>query len=111
VADGSGAAGEKGKAVAPEDMPKPDRSRERLVVNPALADLLRVLLKAKAEGEGVAQKLIATAADLDEIAAGRRDSHALKGWRKEVFGADALKLCEGQIGLAAHGSDVVIVPL
>ena len=39
-------------------------------MNPALADLLRVLLKAKSEEAGVAQKLIATSADLDEIAAG-----------------------------------------
>ena len=111
IAEGILAAVEAGKNTDPEDMPKPDKSREKLVVNPALADLLRVLLKAKAEAEGVAQKLIATASDLDEIAAGRRDSHALKGWRKEVFGTDALKLCEGQIALAANGGSVTIVPL
>ncbi|MEL7345561.1 MAG: ribonuclease D, partial [Pseudomonadota bacterium] len=94
-----------------EDLPKPDRSREKLQVNPALADLLRVLLKAKADEVGVAQKLIATASDLDEIAAGLRDGAVFKGWRKVAFGDDALRLCEGEIALAAKGSKVKIVAL
>ncbi|WP_195819121.1 ribonuclease D [Roseobacter sp. MH60115] len=105
------------KAVAdgvncpPDKMPQPDRSRDKLQVNPALADLLRVLLKAKTESAGVAAKLIAPASDLDAIAAGLRDVAALQGWRKEVFGADALRLCEGRIALSADGSDVRIVAL
>ena len=111
IADGILAAVTAGLDCPPEDMPRPDTSRENLQVNPALADLLRVLLKAKAEAEGVAQKLIATSAELDQIAAGLRDVPALRGWRKEVFGADALKLCDGEIALAAKGSAVTIVPL
>lgn len=98
-------------ACPPEDMPKPDRSRDKLQVNPALADLLRVLLKAKTESAGVAAKLIAPASDLDAIAAGLRDVAALRGWRKEVFGADALRLCDGKIALSADGSEVRIVAL
>lgn len=100
-----------GLAVPPEDCPQPDRSREKLQVNPALADLLRVLLKAKSDQAGVAQKLIATAAELDEIAAGQRNGHALKGWRREVFGADALRLCDGEIALRADRQRVAIVEL
>lgn len=91
----------------PEDLPKPDLSREKLQVNPALADMLRVLVKAKSDNENVAQKLIATSAELDAIAAGQRDVPALRGWRKEVFGADALRLCNGEIGLAVRGEKVV----
>ena len=34
---------------------------------------------------------------------------ALRGWRHEVFGADALLLCEGKIALAADGNDVKTV--
>ena len=98
-----------GLACKPEDLPKPDRSRDKLQVNPALADLLRVLLKAKTEQAGVAAKLIAPAAELDEIAAGQRDVPALKGWRLEVFGNDALRLCNGEIALTARGSDVAVV--
>ena len=100
-----------GLAVKPEDAPKVVGGREKLQVNPALADMLRVLVKAKADNEGVAQKLIATSADLDAIAAGQRDVAALRGWRKEVFGADALRLVEGKIGLAVQGEKVVTFEL
>ncbi len=95
----------------PEDLPRVPHEDERAPVNPALADLLRVLLKARADAEGVAQKLIATSADLDAIATGARDVHALTGWRREIFGNDALLLCEGKIALAARGADVVTIRL
>ena len=55
------------------------------------------------EGEGVAEL------DLDAIAAGERDVPALQGWRHEVFGADALRLCNGEIALAAKGQMVKVV--
>lgn len=109
IADGILAGIAKGVKARPEDLPKPDRSREKLQVNPALADLLRVLLKAKTEQAGVAAKLIAPASDLDAMAAGVRDVPALKGWRHEVFGTDALRLCEGKIALTAKGNDVQVV--
>jgi len=96
-----------GLEADPEDLPRVNDPRENLQVNPALADMLRVLLKAKAEDEGVAQKLIATSADLDAIAGGMRDVPALKGWRLDVFGADALRLCDGEIGLVVKGQKVV----
>ncbi|MGB3243645.1 MAG: ribonuclease D [Sulfitobacter sp.] len=109
IADGILAAIAKGIACKPENMPKPDRSREKLQVNPALADLLRVLLKAKTEATGVAAKLIASAADLDGLSAGERDVAALKGWRKDVFGQEALRLCDGQIALTVKGNHVAVV--
>jgi len=111
IADGIIAAIKSGVATKPEDAPKPDLSREDMQVNPALADLLRVLLKAKSEASGVAQKLIASASDLDAIAAGMRDVQALRGWRAEVFGKDALRLCMGEIALTAKGAEVMVVPV
>ena len=102
---------ETGLAVKPEDMPKVDNARAKLQVNPALADMLRVLLKAKTDHAEVAPKLIASSADLDALAGGQRDVAALKGWRREVFGNDALQLCEGQVGLAVKGQRVVTVAL
>ena len=111
IADGILEAVAKGVACPPDQMPKPDRSREKLQVNPALAVLLRVLLKSKTESSGVAAKLIASSADLDAIAAGLRDVKALTGWRNEVFGADAIRLCEGRIALAAKGQSVKVVEL
>ena len=111
IADGILAAVKAGMEMRPEDMPKPDLSRDQLQVNPALADLLRVLLKAKSEDSGVAAKLIAPTSDLDAIAAGERDLPALKGWRGEVFGQDALRLCKGEIALSAIGQSVRVVRL
>ncbi len=111
IADGILAAVKRGIDCPREELPEPDLSREKMQVNPALADLLRVLLKAKTESSGVASKLIAPASDLDAIAAGLRDVPALSGWRREVFGADALRLCEGQIALAAKGSNVAVIEL
>jgi ribonuclease D len=111
IADGILAAVKAGLEMPSDQMPKPDLSREQLQVNPALADLLRVLLKAKSEELGVAAKLIASASDLDAIAAGERDLDALKGWRREAFGEDALRLCKGEIALSAKGSAVRVVKL
>ncbi len=111
IADGILQAIKAGLEMKSDDMPKPDLSRDQLQVNPALADLLRVLLKAKSEQLGVASKLIASASDLDAIAAGMRDLDTLHGWRLEAFGEDALRLCRGEIALTAKGSDVRVIRL
>jgi len=111
IADGIIAAVKAGMEMPADKMPRVENTRDKLQVNPAIADLLRVLLKARSEAEGVAQKLIATSADLDAIAAGDRDAHALKGWRKEVFGDEALLLCQGKVALATKGNDVITIKL
>ena len=111
IADGILAAIKTAMEMKPDDLPKPDLSREQLQVNPALADLLRVLLKAKSESVGVAARLIASSADLDAIAAGLRDVDTLSGWRAEAFGDDALRLCRGEIALTAKGHEVRVVRL
>ena len=111
IADGILASIKAGLAAKPGDLPEPDLSRAKLQVNPALADMLRVLLKAVTDDAGVAPKLIASSADLDAMAAGMRDVPALNGWRRDVFGDVALQLCEGKVGLAVKGQKVVTVPL
>ena len=62
-------------------------------------DLLRVLLKMQAREHGIAEQMIATAADLHSISNGKFDIDLMKGWRYEVFGRVACKLCEGKIAL------------
>ncbi|MEM5468314.1 ribonuclease D [Celeribacter marinus] len=111
IADGIFAAIAAAAKYGAGDMPIADRSNEKLQVNPALADMLRVLLKAKSDNYNVAAKMIASASDLDRIAAGERDVTALRGWRLEVFGDDALRLCEGKIGLAVKGQKVDVIAL
>ncbi|WP_435168219.1 ribonuclease D [Falsirhodobacter sp. 1013] len=111
IADGILAAVKAGQEMTPDKMPKPDPVKDQVQVNPALADLLRVLLKAKSEDLGVAAKLIASSSDLDALAAGDRDLAPLKGWRMEAFGNDALRLCRGEIALSAKGNNVRVVTL
>jgi ribonuclease D len=111
IADGILAAVERGLEMNPADHPKFDKAPDRSSLNPALADLLRVLLKAKAEEAGVAQKLIASSADLDDIACGGREGLWAHGWRFEVFGEDALRLCNSEIALSAKGQRVKIIKL
>ncbi len=111
IAEGILAAVKAGLAAPPETHLKVEAERDQVQVNGALADLLRVLLKAKTQETGVAAKLIASSADLDAIAAGDRDVPALRGWRAEAFGDDALRLCRGEIALSAKGAKVRVVSL
>ena len=111
IAEGILQAVHRAQTLPKEQLPQVDAARQSPQVNPALADLLRVLLKAKTEASGVASKLIASAAELDALASGDRDVSALRGWRREVFGEDALRLCEGRIALAAKGKQVQIIEI
>jgi ribonuclease D len=75
-----------------------------------LIDLLRVLLKTRCDQHEVAQKLLASSSDLELIAADdQADVPALSGWRREMFGAEALKLKHGQLALTAAGKRVKII--
>ncbi|SDZ73654.1 ribonuclease D [Rubrimonas cliftonensis] len=93
--------------VAPEeDKPQPPPGAGGLV------ELLKVLLKAKCDAMDVAQKLVASSADLDALAALESpDIPALSGWRRAVFGEDALRLKRGEIALSATDSGVRIVEI
>src|SRR5712671_8220500 len=77
-----------------------------------LIELLRVLLKQRCEDFQVAQKLVASADDLEAIAAADdAPVRALHGWRREVFGKDALALKHGELALTAGKSRIELVPL
>ena len=87
--------------------------RDRTPVSPAagaVVELLKVLLKARAEDAGVASKLIATVSDLEKIANDdQAQTQALHGWRREAFGEDALKLKRGELALVLDGTRVRVV--
>ncbi len=77
----------------------------------AIADLLRVLLKAVSARHDVATKLIATTDELDKIALDdAADVPALHGWRRTLFGEDALALKAGKVVLAVERGQIVVVP-
>ena len=98
-----------GMTCAPENYPSVSKDRKKENKSPALSELLRVLLKSCSEKIGVAQKLIATTSELDRVAAGERVGTVFEGWRLEVFGRDALNLCDGKIGLSADGHRIKII--
>jgi ribonuclease D len=77
----------------------------------ALVDLLRVLLKARAAREGVAPRLIADGDDLERLAVeDAPDVAAMKGWRYDLFGAEAQQLKRGELALKVEQGAVVSVP-
>ena len=77
-----------------------------------LIELLRVLLKQRVEDSKVAQKLIATSDDLEAIAADdNAPVPALSGWRRELFGNDALALKHGRLALTAGRNRIELVKL
>lgn len=96
-----------GHACPPSErpqVPEPPRRREGSV---AIAELLKVFLKARADEIGVAAKLIAPMAEIEALAGeDREDLAVLRGWRREVFGEDALRLKSGNVGLVARPGGV-----
>ncbi len=90
--------------VSAEKPPKPG--------SPAISELLRVLLKARSDEIGVAQRLLASSAELDRLASDEPEGvPALAGWRREAFGDDALRLKRGEIALAVGKGGVRIVAI
>jgi len=101
-----------GMALSPELVPKAPLKRDLPAGIGPLTDLLKVLLKHKCEEHEVAQRLVANVSDLELIAADdNADVLALTGWRREVFGDDALRLKHGKVALSATGTRVRLVPV
>ena len=100
-----------GKACPERDCPSLEKKKPLPKGIGPLVDLFRVLLKMKCDENGVAQKLITSISDLELIAADDdADVPALRGWRRELFGADSLRLKHGQLSLAADGYKVCLIP-
>jgi ribonuclease D len=78
--------------------------------SPALVSLLKVLLAAKAEQHDVAPKLLASSEEIDRLAVEPEpEIPALQGWRREVFGSDALALKEGRVLLGVDGRRIKLI--
>jgi ribonuclease D len=95
-----------------ETWPEIPEGRKQLSGHESLVALLSALLKRRCEAHGVAASMVAKRADLDRIATeDEPDVPALRGWRRKVFGADALDLCAGRLALTGRNGDVVDVTL
>ncbi len=102
-----------GLACPPDRLPKLPAAPRRREGSAAVAELLKVFLKARADEIGVASRLIAPASEIEALAGEDEvgDLPVLRGWRREVFGADALRLKNGDTGLAARRDGIRLVDL
>ncbi len=101
-----------GMSVPEADCPAPLPHFDRPASLGPVVDLLKVLLKMQCARHDVAQKLVASVADIERIAAeDAAPVRALSGWRREIFGNDALALKHGRLALGIEGNALAIVPL
>ena len=99
----------RGLARDPSELPRLDKPRQG-INGSATVELLKVLLRMASEQHGVAAKVIATVEDLERIAIDdRADVPALHGWRREMFGEQAIALKRGRLALAVDKGRVVAV--
>jgi len=98
--------------IAESALPRVPRPRPAPEHSSAAAELLKVLLKMVAEEQGVAARIIASTEELEKIAADdEAEVPALSGWRRHLFGEQALALKRGDLALSMSRRGVVAVPL
>ena len=95
--------------IPKETLPPVPRGRQSPEGSSAVVDLLKVLLKHCSEKHAVAAKVIATVDDLEQIACNdEADVAALKGWRRKLFGEDALAIKKGELALKISNRRVTL---
>lgn len=100
------------KALPEEALPQALDRRDAPRASPALVSLLKVLLAAKCEQHHVAPKLVANSEDIDRLAGeDDPDLPCLTGWRRDVFGNDALALKAGRVAVGVQGKRIRLVPV
>ncbi|HEX9769484.1 MAG TPA: ribonuclease D [Kiloniellales bacterium] len=106
------AAVEEGLKVPDDQRPMPVK-RPELNGDPGpLVELLKVLLKLRCREHHVAQKLVASTSDLEQLALDdEAPIAALHGWRREIFGEAALALKRGELALGADGKEIALIDL
>lgn len=103
---------QRGRNMPAEELPAPPAAPKLPRGLGPLIDLLKVLLKMRCEEADVASRLVASSGDLELLAADDdADIPALHGWRRQLFGEEALALKAGRIALGAAGRTLTVVPL
>ncbi|NCT41561.1 MAG: ribonuclease D [Alphaproteobacteria bacterium] len=74
----------------------------------ATVEILKLLLKIQSSEHEVAAKLIANASDLEDIAKhDDADVPAMRGWRREIFGDEALAMKHGKVSIGLKDDKIV----
>ncbi len=88
--------------------PKPEKRKSPSPSVSATIDLLKMLLKINAMQNDVATKLLSSTDDLELLAQDdNADIPALKGWRREVFGNEALMVKHGKLAVGMKDGKIV----
>jgi ribonuclease D len=86
------------------------RNDEMSAAAQAAAEVLKLALKVACENEGIAPKLLASAAEIDAIAVDdAADVPLMHGWRREVFGNLALDIKHGQACIGMENGRAVLM--
>lgn len=99
---------EKGMKTPSKDCPHVVKKKPLPPSVSAKVDILKMLLKIQSAECGVAAKLIASSDDLEQLAFGNTEGlSTLKGWRKEVFGNDAIAMRDGKLAIGLKDNKIV----
>jgi ribonuclease D len=103
---------ERALASPESDWPQVEKRARKLTGHEDLRFLLQALLQRECAAHGVAPSMVAGKNELDRIATeDEPDVPALRGWRREVFGAKAVDLCAGRLALTGRQGKVAEVSL
>jgi ribonuclease D len=96
----------RGSERPPEAVPADRRPPPPKPEDAPLVALAEALLRSRAREAGLAYELLAARADLQAIVTARRDGggeadvRTLRGWRRELVGAELLRLLDGEVSLS-----------
>jgi ribonuclease D len=92
----------------PEQLPHDQRPLPPDPADTPLIALSEAFVRSRAREAGLAYELLAARADLQSIVAARRvgdpeaDVRTLRGWRRELVGAELLELLDGRVSLSVR---------
>ena len=98
-----------GLSLKEENLPKLPEKRKLPHGTNSRVSLLKILLNSISEENEVAQKLIASTQDLEDlIADDSADIKTLKGWRYDLFGKKALDFKNGKVAISMEENNVIL---
>ena len=97
------------KGIANPSKAPNEREKDKKTLNTAALELLKVLLKLKAEAHNVSPRLLAESDELEALASGEREGlNCLTDWRLDMFGSDALALLDGNLTIGLKGKNIAL---
>lgn len=100
---------ERGKATPREQWPTPRRKPRRTDDLEERVDLMMALVRVRAKENNIATSLLASRADLEDLALGGETNPLMSGWRKSMIGDELKSLLAGEISLSLGNEGLVIV--